>query len=100
MISSISHCAYRPNIMFSVCLCARFQKEPREVHLSAVKHIFKYLIGTSNLGLCFKREKAYRLLGYYNADFLEIEWKERALVGDVASLVDIWFLGQARNRGQ
>ena len=39
----------RPDIMFSVCLCAKFQKKPREVHLSAVKHIFRYLIGTLNL---------------------------------------------------
>ena len=63
MISSISHCAYRPNIMFSVCLCARFQKEPREVHLCVLKRIFIYLIGTPNLGLCFKKEKEYMLLG-------------------------------------
>jgi len=45
----------RPDIMFSVCLCAKFQKEPREVHLIAVKHIFRYLIGTPNLDLMFKR---------------------------------------------
>ena len=43
--------------MFNVCLCARFQKESREVHLKAVKHIFIYLIGTSNLSLMFKRRK-------------------------------------------
>ena len=34
----------RLDIIFSVCLCARFQKEPREFHLSTVKRIFKYLI--------------------------------------------------------
>jgi len=50
-------------------LC-RFQKEPRKVYLSDVKWIFRYLIGNSNLGLGFKREKEYRLLGYYNADFV------------------------------
>ena len=41
----------RPNIMFSVSLCARLQKEPREVLLTTVKCIFRYLIGTSNLSL-------------------------------------------------
>ena len=30
----------RPNIMFSVCLCARFQKEPREVLISAKFQLF------------------------------------------------------------
>ena len=48
---------------------ARFQKEPREVHLSVVKHILRYLIGTPNLGLSFKREKKYRFLGYCDAEF-------------------------------
>ena len=59
----------RPDIMFSVCLYARFQKEPREVHVSTIKCIFRYLVGTLNLGLCFNREKAYRLLGYYDTNF-------------------------------
>jgi len=40
-----------------------------EFHLSDVKCIFRYLIGTPNLGLCFKREKTYKLLGYCDADF-------------------------------
>jgi len=29
----------KPNIMFNVYLCARFQQEPRDVHLTVVKHI-------------------------------------------------------------
>jgi len=41
----------RPNILFSVCLCARFQSDPRESQLTAVKRIFRYLKGTKNLGL-------------------------------------------------
>ena len=32
----------RPDIMFSVCLCARFQSCPKESHLLAVKMIFRY----------------------------------------------------------
>ena len=41
----------RPDIMFFVCLCARFQACPKESHLIALKHIFRYLFGTRNLGL-------------------------------------------------
>ena len=33
----------RPDILFSVCPCARFQSDPRETHLTAVKRIFKLL---------------------------------------------------------
>jgi len=33
----------RPNIMFVVCLCARFQANPKESHLKIAKRILKYL---------------------------------------------------------
>src|ERR1043165_77757 len=36
----------RPYIMFSTCVCARYQSAPRESHLTAVKRIFRYLKGT------------------------------------------------------
>ena len=58
-----------PDIMFSVCLCARFQKEPRKVHLIAVKRIFIYHISTPNLGLCFKRGKDFKLSCYLDDDY-------------------------------
>src|ERR1051325_4457927 len=49
--------ASRPNILFSVFLCARFQSDPRESHLTAVKRIFKYLKGITNLGLCYRKSR-------------------------------------------
>ena len=33
----------RPDIMFSVCICARFQANPKETHLIAIKRILRYL---------------------------------------------------------
>jgi hypothetical protein len=47
MISSLLYlCASRPDIMHSVCMCARFQSSPKECHLMAVKRIFRYLVHT------------------------------------------------------
>ena len=47
MIGSLLYLtASRPDIMYSVCLCARFQSCPKEFHLSVVKRILKYLKGT------------------------------------------------------
>ena len=43
--------ASRPDIMFVVCLCARYQANPKESHLKAAKRILKYLKGTTNVGL-------------------------------------------------
>ncbi|KAK2986327.1 hypothetical protein RJ640_029442 [Escallonia rubra] len=52
MIGSLLYLtASRPDIMFSVCLCARFQACPKESHLIAVKIILRYLKGTHDLGL-------------------------------------------------
>lgn len=52
MIGSLLYLTtYRHDILFNVCLCARFQSDPRETHLTIVKIIFRYLKGTTNLGL-------------------------------------------------
>jgi len=40
-----------PDIMLSVCFCARYQENPKESHLIVVKRIIKYLRGTTNVGL-------------------------------------------------
>jgi hypothetical protein len=52
MIESLLYlCAYRPGIMLSVCMCARFQATPKNCHLRSVKRIMMYLVLTPNLDL-------------------------------------------------
>ena len=52
MIDSLLYLtACRPDIQFFVCLCARFQADPKESHITAVKRIMRYLVGTTELGL-------------------------------------------------
>ena len=51
----------RPDIMFSVCICARFQSCPKESHLMDVKCIFRYLIDTHDLGLFYLRGVSFDL---------------------------------------
>ncbi|KAH9768926.1 hypothetical protein KPL71_011792 [Citrus sinensis] len=70
MIESLLYLtASRPDIMFSVCLCARFQSCPKESHMLAVKRIFRYLIGTINLGLWYPRGTHIDLTCYSDVDF-------------------------------
>ena len=59
----------RPDIMFCVCLCARFQACPKESHLIALKRIFRYLFGTQNLGLWYPKKSSLELIGFSNADY-------------------------------
>ena len=56
MIGSILYLTTsRSDIMFAVCMCARFQSCPKESHMNAIKRILKYLVGTSYLGLWYPR---------------------------------------------
>nr|GEZ13628.1 retrovirus-related Pol polyprotein from transposon TNT 1-94 [Tanacetum cinerariifolium] len=43
--------ASRPDIMHATCYCARYQAQPTEKHLTAVKRIFRYLKDTIHMGL-------------------------------------------------
>ncbi|OMO77060.1 Zinc finger, CCHC-type [Corchorus capsularis] len=70
MIGSLLYLtASRPDILFSVCLCARFQSGPKESRLVAVKRIFRYLQGTIGLGLWYPKGSLLDLSGYSDADF-------------------------------
>jgi len=70
MIGSLLYLtASRPDIMFATCLCARYQANPKESHLVAVKRIFRYLKGTMNLGLWYPKDSGFDLIGYSDSDF-------------------------------
>ena len=59
----------RPDIEFSVCLCARFQASSGTSHRQAVKQIFRYLQYSPDLGLWFSTSSTLSLSGYSDADF-------------------------------
>ncbi|GKA12621.1 hypothetical protein Tco_0692167 [Tanacetum coccineum] len=69
MIGSLLYLtASRPDIMFSVCLCARFQENPNTTHLEAVKRIFRYIRVTTHLGLWYPKETGIETIVYADSD--------------------------------
>ena len=56
----------RPDIMFSTCLCARFQADPIESLLIAIKRIVRY----PNLGIWYPRDSGFDLIIYSDADYV------------------------------
>nr|GFA58069.1 uncharacterized mitochondrial protein AtMg00810-like [Tanacetum cinerariifolium] len=58
----------RPNLIYAVCLCARYQANPIEKHLQAVKRIFRYLKRTVNMGLWYLKDTDMSLTAYADAD--------------------------------
>ncbi|KAI3676809.1 hypothetical protein L1987_86422 [Smallanthus sonchifolius] len=70
MIGSLMYLtASRPDIMFAVCLCARFQAAPKVSHLQAVKRILRYLKGAPKLGLWYPKNGNVNLYAYTNSDY-------------------------------
>jgi hypothetical protein len=65
MVGSLLYlCASRPDIMLSVYMCARFQADPKEVHLRAVKRILRYLVHAPKFGLWYPKGSTFDLIGY------------------------------------
>ncbi|XP_070010320.1 secreted RxLR effector protein 161-like [Nicotiana sylvestris] len=65
--------ASRPDIVFRVGVCARFQSNPKESHLKAAKRILRYLKGTHDLVLYYPSGDSFYLIGYadtYYAGYL------------------------------
>nr|GEX77461.1 uncharacterized mitochondrial protein AtMg00810-like [Tanacetum cinerariifolium] len=59
----------RPDIMFAVCACARFQVTPKASNLHAVKRIFRYLKGKPHLGLWYPKDSPFNLVSYLDSDY-------------------------------
>ena len=59
----------RPDIQFSVCMCAIFQSNPKESHYKAAKRILKYLKGTINVGLWYLGNSKINLTGFSDSEF-------------------------------
>jgi hypothetical protein len=65
MIGSLLYlCASRPDIMLRVCMCARFQSDPKECHLVAVKRILRNLVYTPYFGIWYPKGSTFDLIGY------------------------------------
>ena len=71
MISSLLYLnVSQPNIMLNVCLCGRYQPNPKEYQLTIVKRIIKCLKGTSNVGLWYPKGTSLSIIGVLDSDFV------------------------------
>nr|GEV35732.1 uncharacterized mitochondrial protein AtMg00810-like [Tanacetum cinerariifolium] len=78
--------ASMPDIMFSVCLCARFQEAPRTSHLEAVKRIFRYIKGTTHLGLWYPKGTGIEIVVYADSDHVG-EYVDRKSTSGICTFV-------------
>ncbi|GJX31149.1 putative ribonuclease H-like domain-containing protein, partial [Tanacetum coccineum] len=82
MIGSLMYLtSSRPDIMFAVCACARFQVTPKVSHSHAVKRIFRYLKGQPKLGLWYPRNSPFDLVAYSDSDYAGASLDRKSTTG-------------------
>ncbi|GJT13774.1 putative ribonuclease H-like domain-containing protein [Tanacetum coccineum] len=82
MIGSLMYLtSLRPDIMFEVCACARYQVNPKVSHLHAVKRIFRYLKGQPKLGLWYPKDSPFDLVAYTNSDYARASLDRNSTIG-------------------
>ncbi|GJT31764.1 putative ribonuclease H-like domain-containing protein [Tanacetum coccineum] len=82
MIGSLMYLtSLRPDIMFAVCACARYQVNPKVSHLHAVKRIFRYLKGQLKLGLWYPKDSPFDLVAYTDSDYAGTSLDRKSTIG-------------------
>ncbi|GJY03171.1 retrovirus-related pol polyprotein from transposon TNT 1-94 [Tanacetum coccineum] len=103
MVGSLMYLtASRPDLVFAVCMCARYQAKPTKKHLEAIKRIFRYLKGTINMGLWYPKDNAMSLTAYADADHAGCQDSRRkaeyiAMSGCCAQI--LWMRSQLKDYG-
>jgi hypothetical protein len=82
MIGSLIYlCASRPDIMLSICMCARFQSDPKECHLVALKRILIYLVYTPCFEIWYPKGSTFDLIRYSDSDYVGCKVNRKSTSG-------------------
>ncbi|GKC55324.1 hypothetical protein Tco_1078069, partial [Tanacetum coccineum] len=82
MIGSLMYLiASRPNIMFAICACVRFQVTPKVSHLYNVKRIFRYLKGQPKLGCWYPKDSPFDLEAFSDSDYAGASLDRKSTTG-------------------
>ncbi|GJW95778.1 putative ribonuclease H-like domain-containing protein [Tanacetum coccineum] len=83
MIGSLMYLtSSRPDIMFAVCACSRFQVQPKASHMHVVKRIFRYLKGQPTLGLWYPKDSPMDLISYSDSDYAGASIGRKSTTGE------------------
>ncbi|GJV47951.1 retrovirus-related pol polyprotein from transposon TNT 1-94 [Tanacetum coccineum] len=80
MVGSLMYLtASRPDLVFAVYMCARYQAKPTKKHLEAIKRVFRYLRGTIHMGLWYPKDTDMVLTAYAYADHVGCQDTRRSM---------------------
>ncbi|GKD63899.1 hypothetical protein Tco_1306007 [Tanacetum coccineum] len=99
MIGSLMYLkSSRPDIMFVVCACARFQVTPKVSHLHGVKRIFRYLKGQPKLSLWYPKDSPFDLEAYTDSDYTGASLDRKSTIGGCQFLRSRLISWQCKNQ--
>ncbi|GJU35329.1 putative ribonuclease H-like domain-containing protein [Tanacetum coccineum] len=82
MIGSLMYLtSSRPDIMFAVYACARYQVNPKVSHLDAVKRIFRYLKGQPKMSIWYSKDLPFDLVAYTDSDYARASLDRKSTIG-------------------
>ncbi|GJV36145.1 putative ribonuclease H-like domain-containing protein [Tanacetum coccineum] len=82
MIGSLMYLtSSRPDIIFAVCACARYQVNSKVSYLHAEKSIFRYLKGQLKLGLWYLKDCPFDLIAYTDSDYARASLDRKSTTG-------------------
>ncbi|GJW35673.1 putative ribonuclease H-like domain-containing protein [Tanacetum coccineum] len=105
MIGSLMYLtASRPDIMFAVCACARFQVTPKTSHIHVVERIFRYLKGQPKLGLWYLRDSSFDLEAFSDSDYAGASLDRKSTIGEYVAAANccsqvLWIQNQMLDYG-
>ncbi|GJY62833.1 putative ribonuclease H-like domain-containing protein [Tanacetum coccineum] len=100
MIRSLMYLiAFRPDIMFVVCACARFQVTPKTSHIYAVNRIFRYLKGQPKLDLWYPRDSPFNLEAFSDSDYAGASLDRKSITGVANSTTEATYVAAANCYG-
>ncbi|GKD72979.1 hypothetical protein Tco_1331261 [Tanacetum coccineum] len=89
MVGSLMYLtASRPDLVFAICMCARYQASPTKKYLEELKRVFWYLRGTINWGLWYPKDTAMALTAYAYVDHAGCQDTRRSMAGSAQFLGD------------
>ncbi|GJS50208.1 retrovirus-related pol polyprotein from transposon TNT 1-94 [Tanacetum coccineum] len=101
MVGSLMYLiANRPDLVFVVCMCARYQLKPTKKHLTSVKRVFRYLKGTINMRLWYQKDIGFDLTAFADADHAGCQDSRKSTSGSIQFLgkkLILWMRSQLTN---
>ncbi|GJZ12006.1 hypothetical protein Tco_0546765, partial [Tanacetum coccineum] len=89
MVGSLMYLtASLPDLVFALCMCARYQAKPTEKHLTSIKRVFRYLKGTINIGLWYPKDTSFNLTAFVDADHADCQDSRLSTSGSTQLLGD------------